>query len=535
MTSTGSSALAGPSTTRPARLSTKLRELLGLPQPGGPSVEAEARARAIQPALPFPARCWTGPIATCRSRASRPPCCAPATRIIADRGGLPAQDRADLCAGFQAAVADVLAEKSHRALIAYLARRPPRRCSPSPAVSPPTRRSARRWNGAATEAGAGFVAPPLALCTDNAAMIAWAGLELFRQGHRDDLDPCGATALAARPVATRHAGRRQAWGEGMSVAVLGAGAFGTALAIAIARGQGKVTLWARDADHVAAMRHEGENRARLPGAALPPNVTVTGDLAAAARAQTVLLAIPMQALAPFLKTNRERLAGKSLVACCKGIDLASGRTAADVIGNAVPDATALLLSGPSFAVDIAAGLPTALTLAAGDAATAQDVQAQLSTTTLRLYTSTDLVGVALGGALKNVVAIACGIAIGAGLGESARAALMTRGYAEMQRFALAHGALPDTLSGLSGLGDLALTCHSEKSRNYAYGLQLGRDGRATATATTEGIATARAVADLARGQGIEMPVTTMIAAVLNGDVTVDEATRALLARPLRPE
>ncbi len=321
----------------------------------------------------------------------------------------------------------------------------------------------------------------------------------------------------------------------MSVAVLGAGAFGTALALALARSGQPVTLWARDADHARDMAATGENRKRLPGCPIPENVTVTAELAHAARSEDLLLALPMQSLASFAGDNRTAFEGKALVACCKGIDLDTGQTSPQILAAAVPSAAPLLLSGPSFAVDIARGLPTALTLAAGDETTATRLQSRLSTDTLRLYTSTDLAGVALGGALKNVVAIACGITIGAGLGESARAALMTRGYAEMVRFALAHGGRAETLAGLSGLGDLALTCHSEKSRNYAYGLRLGREGEAAPTATTEGIATARAVAATAARQVIDMPVAATVAALLNGQLNVSQAVRTLLARPLRAE
>ncbi len=313
-------------------------------------------------------------------------------------------------------------------------------------------------------------------------------------------------------------------------AVLGAGAFGTALAIALARHGARILLWARaGADGIASAR---ENAARLPGIGLPASVEVTGSLARAAGAEVLLLALPMQACRAFLEENRALLGGRTTVACCKGIDLTTGETPDRLIARRIPDAAVALLSGPSFAQDIAAGLPTALTLAMADDAAGAVLQARLATPTLRLSRSTDLTGVALGGALKNVMAIACGVAIGAGLGESARAALMTRGYAEMRRFAVAAGAQDETLAGLSGLGDLALTCTSEKSRNYRYGLALGRQGRATATETTEGIATALAVAALA---GEEMPVTRMVAALVEGRIGVAEAAETLLSRPLRPE
>ncbi len=321
----------------------------------------------------------------------------------------------------------------------------------------------------------------------------------------------------------------------MSVAVLGAGAFGTALAVALARGDQKVALWARDPAQARAMASSRQNAARLAGVTLPPGVTPTADLAQAARADVLLLAVPMQALAAFLAQDSALWTGKPLVACCKGVDLGSGLGPAGVIAARAPGAIPALLSGPSFAVDIAAGLPTALTLAVADETAARLLQSRLSTPVLRLYRSADLAGVELGGALKNVIAIACGMTIGAGLGESARAALLTRGHAEMLRLALARGARRETLAGLSGLGDLVLTCTSEKSRNFAYGLRLGRAGQADVTATTEGIATARAVDTLAGRDGVDMPITHAIAAVLNGRASVAEAAEALLARPLRPE
>ncbi|WP_425051610.1 NAD(P)H-dependent glycerol-3-phosphate dehydrogenase [Psychromarinibacter sp. S121] len=321
----------------------------------------------------------------------------------------------------------------------------------------------------------------------------------------------------------------------MSLAVLGAGAFGTALAVALAREGDPVRLWARDPEQVRTMSEARENAERLPGVALPDTVEPVADLARAAEAEILLLSVPMQSLSQFLKAAPNLWPGKQLVACCKGVDLSSGLGPSGVIAAAAPGAVPALLSGPSFAIDIAHGLPTALTLASTDESAAKAMQERLSTPVLRLYRSTDMAGVELGGALKNVIAIACGMAIGAGLGESARAALMTRGYAEILRLAMARGAQRDTLAGLSGLGDLVLTCTSEKSRNYAYGLRLGKAGKAETLATTEGIATARAVSALAAREGLEMPITTAIAAVLDGSWTVEQAADALLARPLRPE
>ncbi|WP_172298533.1 NAD(P)H-dependent glycerol-3-phosphate dehydrogenase [Pseudoruegeria sp. HB172150] len=321
----------------------------------------------------------------------------------------------------------------------------------------------------------------------------------------------------------------------MSVAVFGAGAFGTALAVALARDGQAVTLWAHDADHVAAMAEARENAKRLPGVSLPAMLSVTAEADRAARADVILMAVPMQTLAGVLEAHAGLWQGKRILACCKGVELATGRFPSQVIGDCAAGAVPALLSGPSFAVDIAAGLPTALTLAAADEDEAQALQEQLSTPVLRLYRSTDMAGVELGGALKNVIAIACGMAIGAGLGESARAALITRGYAEIQRLAVTRGAKPETLAGLSGIGDLVLTCTSEKSRNYAFGLRLGQEGHAETIATTEGIATARAVTAVAGREGLEMPITAAIAAVLDGKWTVHQAAEALMTRPLRSE
>ena len=317
----------------------------------------------------------------------------------------------------------------------------------------------------------------------------------------------------------------------MSVAVLGAGAFGTALAISLS-GRQPVTLWARDP---GAMQTTRENAARLPGCPLPDAITVTGDLAAAARAEVILLAVPMQKLRGFLTDHAAALAGKTLVACCKGIEIASGAGPIRVLAETLPEATAAILTGPSFAADIARGLPTALTLACADDAVGARLQRMLNTANLRVYRTTDTTGAELGGALKNVVAIACGTAIGAGLGDSARAALMTRGFAEMQRLAAHRGADPLTLSGLSGFGDLALTCTSEQSRNYRLGLSLGRGESFDAGMTVEGAATARAVDALAQDEKLDMPITAVVAGLLDRRLDVQEAMTSLLTRPLKEE
>lgn len=313
------------------------------------------------------------------------------------------------------------------------------------------------------------------------------------------------------------------------ISVIGAGAFGTALAISLARDGRAVTLWARDPGDMAEKR---ENVRRLPGFRFPSALAVTTDLTQAAMARVILLALPLQHTARFLSEHAKLFPDQALVCCSKGVDLATGRGPAEIIRAACPGATPAVLSGPSFAVDIAAGLPTALTLAADDP---EPLQHALTTSNIRLYRSTDMIGVELGGALKNVVAIACGITIGAGLGESARAALMTRGYAEMNRFAQARGAQAETLAGLSGFGDLALTCTSEKSRNFRYGLALGRGEAGPEGLTIEGKATAEAVSNAAQNAQIDMPIANLVVALVSGSVTVKEAVEILLSRPLKEE
>jgi glycerol-3-phosphate dehydrogenase (NAD(P)+) len=313
------------------------------------------------------------------------------------------------------------------------------------------------------------------------------------------------------------------------IGVLGAGAFGTALAVALAREGRSVALWARDVARVADMARERENSARLPGVPFPDGLALTADLADLSDAEVLLLALPMQALGGFLAHHD--VTAPILVACCKGLDLATLTGPTALIRAARPGARAAILTGPSFAADIARGLPTALTLAGGDEA----LQRLLSTANLRLYRSDDVAGAELGGALKNVIAIAAGVVIGAGLGDSARAALMTRGYAEMTRLALALGARSETLAGLSGLGDLVLTCTSTQSRNFRFGQALGQGQGFGAGVTVEGIATARAVSRLAAARGIDMPVTAMVAALVDQRITLPEAVQALLSRPLRQE
>lgn len=312
----------------------------------------------------------------------------------------------------------------------------------------------------------------------------------------------------------------------MKVAILGAGAFGTALAVALGR-TGPVTLWGRGLT--------GRESPRLPGVMLPENVSVTADIGTVTTADVVLLALPMQALGGFLADHAPLLNGRRLVACCKGVDLVTGLGPTALIARACPALPPAILTGPSFAADIARGLPTALTLACADDTQGEALQMRLSTSVLRLYRTTDVIGAELGGALKNVIAIAAGVVIGAGLGDSARAALMTRGYAEMLRLALARGARAETLAGLSGFGDLVLTCTSDQSRNFRFGRALGAGQPFDAAVTVEGVATANAVSNLAKIHDIDMPVAAMVAALIAGEITLPEAIQALLARPLKQE
>lgn len=317
----------------------------------------------------------------------------------------------------------------------------------------------------------------------------------------------------------------------MRTAVLGAGAFGTALAISLAA-KGPVTLWARAPGD---MQHARENKVRLPGCKFPDALRVTDDIADALLADAILLAVPLQKLRTVLETHASLLSDKHLVACCKGIELSTGRGPVSIIADTVPNAVPAILTGPSFAIDIAQGLPTALTLACADETAGRQLQQDLTTSNLRLYRTTDRIGAELGGALKNVIAIACGAAMGAGLGESARAALMTRGFAEMQPLAARLKAEPRTLAGLSGFGDLTLTCTSEKSRNYRLGFSLGCGTTFDPTTTVEGAATAIAVHDLAQSLALDMPITAAIAAVLDNRQDVATAMHDLLARPLKEE
>ena len=320
----------------------------------------------------------------------------------------------------------------------------------------------------------------------------------------------------------------------MRVAVSGAGAFGTALAISLAQANASITLLARNSVTADQIRTTRLNP-RLPEIALPENIAVSADHAVLGDISIVLLAIPAQKLGMYLNEHSSTLAGKHLVACCKGIDLTTLKGPTGTISDAVKDAKPAMLTCPSFAHDIARGLPTALTLATQSELDGEILQHDLTTQNIRIYRTTDTVGAELGGALKNVIAIGAGVAIGSGFGDSARAALMTRGFSEMMRLSDAIGANPTTLTGLSGFGDLALTCTSELSRNYCHGLSIGRNETPDASKTIEGAATALAVRKLAKKHQLDLPVCDIVADLCEGKTTPRDALALLLSRPLKEE
>lgn len=318
------------------------------------------------------------------------------------------------------------------------------------------------------------------------------------------------------------------------IGIVGAGAFGTALAVAQALHGKRSLLLARDPQSASDM-FDTRLCSRLPGVTLPQEIDITVEAEDLTACHTILLAVPMQALGPVLLQYQAILDGKRLVACCKGIDLETLTGPTAVIQKHCPTAQAMVLTGPSFAADIARRLSTALTLAGVDRAALTAAQVELSTPSLRLYINQDPLGAELGGALKNVIAISCGACIGQGLGDSARAALMTRGFAEMRRFAAHLGAQPETLMGLSGFGDLVLTCTSELSRNYRYGLSLGRGEAFDQGITVEGVATARAALRIAQARHIDMPITEMLVEIFDKTASIGEAIKSLLSRPLKEE
>jgi glycerol-3-phosphate dehydrogenase (NAD(P)+) len=320
-----------------------------------------------------------------------------------------------------------------------------------------------------------------------------------------------------------------------SVAVIGAGAWGTALAGVAARAGRDVVLYARQPERAAEIAATRANP-KLSGAHLDASVAVTGDIARAAAADVILIATPAQNLREAVAALAPHLTKPTpVVACAKGIERGTHKFMTEVIAEAARDAIPAILSGPSFAQDVARGLPTAVTLAAKDDALAGALVRALGSPTFRPYHTTDVRGVEIGGAAKNVLAIAAGIVVGRQFGASAQAALTTRGFSELARLGRACGARSETMAGLSGLGDLILTCSSLQSRNFALGIALGRGERPARDKLAEGEFTAPVLIELAASQAVDMPVSQAVAAILSGATTIDEAIESLLTRPFKAE
>jgi glycerol-3-phosphate dehydrogenase (NAD(P)+) len=327
----------------------------------------------------------------------------------------------------------------------------------------------------------------------------------------------------------------------MRIGIVGGGAWGTALALVAARRGHDAVLWAREPEVIADIATRRENTTFLPGIALSERIRPTSEIAEAAAAGIVLLVAPAQHLTGVAAAMRPHVAPNAAVAlCAKGIENGSLRLMTEVAGDVMPQARLAVLSGPTFAREVARGLPTAVTVAARDIAVGQAVVEALGGPTFRPYLSDDPIGAEIGGAVKNVIAVACGIVQGMALGDNARAALITRGLAEMLRLGRAKGARAETLMGLSGLGDLTLTCNGPLSRNLSVGIEIGR-GRTLAEATegkssiAEGVATASAVAELADRLGVDMPISAAVAAVLHRGADVRSTVDALLGRPFKSE
>ena len=326
-----------------------------------------------------------------------------------------------------------------------------------------------------------------------------------------------------------------------TIGIVGAGAWGTALAATARRAGRDVVLWSHEPMVAAAIAAEGENRYYLPGVRLDSGIRATADLAEIAAADAVLLVPPAQHLRELCRQMASSWnPGVSAVICAKGIEVSTGALMAEIVAEELPTAIPAVLSGPTFAIEVARGLPAAITLACAHADLGQKLVEAIGTSTFRPYLSDDLVGAQVGGAVKNVLAISCGIVEGRGLGDNARAALLTRGLAELTRFAMAKGSRAETLMGLSGLGDLILTASSTQSRNYSLGFALG-EGQALAEilggrkSVTEGVWTSGVVARLAVELGVEMPICAAVDSVINRDAPLEDTIRALLSRPFRSE
>jgi glycerol-3-phosphate dehydrogenase (NAD(P)+) len=323
------------------------------------------------------------------------------------------------------------------------------------------------------------------------------------------------------------------------IAVIGAGAWGTALALTCARAGRQVMLWEPDAASAAKLTKNRES-AYLPGIRIDDTIAISGDATEAARADAILLVVPAQAVRAVTASLAAKLTiGMPVIVCAKGIERGTKKFMSEIVAECAPKAVPAILSGPSFARDVAHGLPTAVTLAATDLTLAAELARAISAPAFRLYHSSDVRGVEIGGAAKNVLAIAAGIVAGRALGFSAAAALTTRGFAELVRFGQAYGAKPETMMGLSGLGDLILTCTSPQSRNFTFGVNVGRGQDPASIQQTTGLAegafTASVLLDMARERNVDMPIAAAVAALLDGTMTVDAAIESLLSRPLKAE
>jgi glycerol-3-phosphate dehydrogenase (NAD(P)+) len=321
------------------------------------------------------------------------------------------------------------------------------------------------------------------------------------------------------------------------ITVIGGGAWGTALALTCARAGRKVTLWEQDAANAEALRSKRESRF-LPGVRLDDGIAIAGDLTEAAQAEALLIVVPAQAVRGVAKALAPLLPPRTpLVVCAKGIERGAKKFMSEVIAECAPGAMPAILSGPSFAADVARRLPTAVTLAAADDKLAAELAHAVGSATFRPYHSGDIRGVEIGGAAKNVLAIAAGVVAGRELGASALAALTTRGFTELVRFARAYGAKPETMMGLSGLGDLLLTCSSPQSRNFSFGMALGRGQKPGEIhgGLAEGVFTAPVLLEMARDRGIDMPISAAVAALLSEKMTVAAVIESLLTRPFKAE
>lgn len=325
------------------------------------------------------------------------------------------------------------------------------------------------------------------------------------------------------------------------IGIAGAGSWGTALAATAARAGHEVTLWCRSQALCDTLNSTRQNPDYLPGITLPEGISVTTQNAALAPCDAILVVTPAQAMRAVMTELGSNIRKDVPAAtCCKGIEMTTGLYMSDVLGQVCPHLQPAVLSGPSFAADVARGLPTAVTLAARDMDLAKEFARALTLPAFRVYASTDLEGVELCGAAKNVLAIACGIAGGKNFGDSARAALITRGFAELSRLGEALRVRPATLAGLSGLGDLILTCSSTQSRNFSLGKALGegqslQDYMQSRRTVSEGVHTAGVLVDLARRHGVEMPICEAIEAIVQGRSSADDEIARLLARPVKPE